>query len=600
MLSGLLGILLAGGVYVPLDPSSPRERHVQVLADADAACILADEANMAAAADLDLPVLTVEDAGPAEDDTAPPAVHPDDPAYILYTSGSTGQPKGVMQNHRNVLHHCRTYTNALHLHRRDRIALLASYAFDAAIMDIFGALLNGATLYPVDIKGESPEALVEWLAVEAVTVLHTTPTVYRYLLGNNPGRRLPAVRMMVLGGEEAVRRDVELYRGHFSSKCVLVNGLGPTESTLALQYFLDQRTVVARNTVPVGYPVAGTDVLLLDARGEPITGCGTGEVALRGRHVARGYWRRPELTSQAFTVDAADPSIVTYRTGDLAHRLPDGRIEFLGRRDRQGKIRGVRIELAEVESRLLEHERVIGAVVDVFEPEPGDRRLVAYVVATSAPMPRVELAAFLRQRLPEAMVPSEYVMLEALPLAPNGKVDRSALPAPDPDRRFEPVRPFVAPSTPTERALADIWATLLRAPEVSATDNFFALGGHSLLATQLASRVRGLLQVDLPLRQYFSAASLSALAALVDRSLQVNAVPATPAIPRVARELYRVRISHGGDFVLPASLTSGRLGLASEPGSESDARGIDAAEPVHEEMFAASTRDDRTASLADA
>ncbi|MGH9373720.1 MAG: non-ribosomal peptide synthetase, partial [Vicinamibacterales bacterium] len=556
MVAGILGVLMAGGVYVPLDPSFPRERHREMLADADATCIVTDAANVDVAARLDRLTINIEEQRSPEDASVPGAPEADALAYILYTSGSSGRPKGVAQSHRNVLHHCRTYTNALRLHSRDRVALIASSGFDAAVMDIFGALLNGATLCPVDVRAESPESLAERIHAEGVTVLHSTPTVYRYLLRNNPGRPLPDVRAVVLGGEEVVRGDVDLYHAHFSPKCVLVNGLGPTESTLALQYFMDHRTPVARTTVPVGYPVAGTDVLLIDESGEPIPGCGTGELAFRSRHVARGYWGQPELTERAFSPDGDDPTMVTYRSGDLAHRLPDGRIEFLGRKDQQVKIRGVRIELAEVESRLLEHEAVREAVVGVFEPEPGDKRLVAYIVSTRGQMPTLpELSAFLRLRLPESMVPGAFVPMESLPLAPNGKVNREALPVPDSVGRLEPLTTFVAPSTPTERALASIWTTLLRVPEVGAADNFFELGGHSLLATQLASRVRSALQVDMPLRQYFATPTLRALAGLIDRASQaVGGGVQTPAITRAPRELYRVRVSPAGEFVLPTAL----------------------------------------------
>ncbi len=556
MLAGILGTLMAGCVYVPLDPSYPRDRHLQIVADSEPACIVTDDVNVAVAAGLELLTIDIEEAGAVEDRDMRVASDPDALAYILYTSGSSGLPKGVVQNHRNVLHHCRTYTNALHLRATDHVALLAAYGFDAAVMDIFGALLNGATLYPIDLKADAPEALADWLIAEGITVLHSTPTVYRYLLGNNRDRRLPAVRAVVLGGEEVIRGDVDLYRSHFSRKCVFVNGLGPTESTLALQYFITHGTEVARNTVPVGFPVAGTEVLLLDDRDEPIAGCGTGQLAYRGRHVACGYWRQPELTGRAFVPDRSDPTLITYRSGDLAHRLPDGRIEFSGRTDLQVKIRGVRIELGEVESRLREHDGVKQAVVHCLECEPGDKRLVAYVVPTEGHVPASgELIAFLRLRLPEPMVPGTVVMMGSLPLTPNGKVDRHLLPVPESFARSGSA-PFMAPSSPTERALAGIWMKLLGVPEVSVTDNFFELGGHSLLATQLASRVRTLLHVDVPLRQYFATPTLRALAGVIEQSSRLSKGVEAPAIPRAPRDLYRVRVNDAGAFVLPAILAA--------------------------------------------
>jgi amino acid adenylation domain-containing protein len=549
---------MAGAAYVPLDPSFPRDRHLQILDDSQPCCILTDEASVAEASRLDLPVINIE--APRSDRTGRSfaAVDPEALAYILYTSGSSGRPKGVAQNHRNVLHHCRVYTNALRLHARDRLALFASFGFDAAVMDVFGALLNGATLYPVDMRAESSESLAGWLTAEGITVLHSTPTVYRHLLVDSQRRQFPSVRAVVLGGEEALARDVELFRGHFSESCILVNGLGPTESTLALQYAIDHATEIPRNTVPVGYPVPGTEVILLNDCGEEVPGCGTGELAFRSRHVALGYWREPDLTAATFTRDAADPALITYRSGDMARRLPDGRFEFVGRRDLQIKIRGVRIEPAEIEIRLLEHDSVQEAVVQLVEPSHGDRRLVAYVVPAAGRIPNgPELGAFLRNTLPDPMVPTAFVVLESLPLTPNGKLDRRALPGPGLVAAASPAETFVAPATPVERALAGIWASLLRIPRVGVSDNFFDLGGHSLLATQLASRVRSSLHVDLPLRQYFAVPTLGAQAALIERSSQAggDAVRAS-VIPRVSRELYRVRVSPSGEFILPPALTS--------------------------------------------
>jgi amino acid adenylation domain-containing protein/non-ribosomal peptide synthase protein (TIGR01720 family) len=568
MLAGLFGVLMAGGVYVPLDPSFPRERHLQVLADCQAVCVITDEDNVASAVSFDLPVIDIQSSAGRDEDSPAPASDPDALAYILYTSGSSGQPKGVAQNHRNVLHHCRTYTNAIRLQARDRITLLAAYGFDAAVMDIFGALLNGATLYPIDVKAASPESLAEWLSDEAATVLHCTPTIYRYLLAHNPDRRFPAVRAVVLGGEEVIRRDLDLHRAHFPSKCIFVNGLGPTESTLALQNVMDRDAQLARNNVPVGRAVAGTEVLLLDDDGEPIAGCGRGELAFRSRHVALGYWRRPDLTASAFSVDASEPSLVTYRSGDIGHRLPDGRIEFVGRKDLQVKIRGVRIEPGEIEFRLLAHPEIQEAVVHAFEPAPDDRRLAAYIVARSAhPPSHADLTAFLRQRLPESMIPAAFVLLDSLPLTPNGKVDRKRLPMPDSADRLEPSFHFVAPSTHTARALAAIWMALLRVPEVSVTDNFFDLGGHSLLAMQLAARVRSVMHVDLPLRQYFASPVLGDLASVIDRTTHEHGATRIQTIPRVPRELYRVRVNHVGEFILPSTITAERVETDLQPGA---------------------------------
>jgi amino acid adenylation domain-containing protein len=576
MLAGLLGTLMAGAAYVPLDPSFPHERHERMIADSGARCVITDLPDAAAGLGLDLLVLDGSAAGSIGAARMAGRHDPDAVAYILYTSGSTGQPKGVAQTHRNLLHHCRTYTNALRIGSRDRLALVAALGSDAAVMDIFGALLNGATLCPIDVRQESPESFADWLHAEEVTLFHATPTVYRHLLGTGGPRRFPSVRAVVLGGEEAVARDAELFRAHFPTHAVLVNGLGPTESTLALQYFADHDTTVSRNTLPVGYAVDGTEVLLLDGHGDPVAGCGTGELAFRSRHVAPGYWRQPALSAAVFHADPADPSLITYRTGDLGHRLPDGRIEFTGRKDLQVKIRGVRIELAEIECRLLEYPGVQEAVVCAFDAdaEPGGPRLAAFVTASGPdPLQGLALGRFLRERLPEVMVPSAFVTLDSLPRTATGKIDRRALRAPESAGAAVEGRPFVVPSTATERTLAGIWSALLRVPEISATDDFFELGGHSLLATQLASRVRTILHVELPLRQYFMTHTLGALASLIDRSAATDEGVRQAVIPRASRDLYRVRVSHAGQFLLPAALTRAmaeaeRTASIDEPGSQ--------------------------------
>lgn len=554
MLAGMLGALRAGTAYVPLDPSYPRDRLLQIVADAEPAAVLTDSPNESAASILGVPSFNIERTPAIEMNVRLREVSGAAFAYILYTSGSTGQPKGVVQNHRNVLRHIRAYTNALRISARDRLAQLAAYGFDAAVMDIFGALLNGATLYPVSVRQEQPEELVAWLEAEAISIYHSTPTVFRHLVSGDPPQNFRAVRAVVLGGEECLRRDFDLYRAHFGTDCILINGLGPTESTLALQYFLDHSSEVPRNAVPVGYPVAGTEVLLLGPGGEPIPGAGTGELAFRGRSVALGYWRRPEITAQVFATDSNDPDVRTYRTGDLAHRLPDGRLEFIGRADLQVKIRGVRIELGEIESRILQNPAVLEAAVRVLEPADGNRHLAAYIVARpGADLSAAALRRFLRESLPEPMVPSAFVILDALPLTPNGKVHREALPEPG-ATLAEPSASFVAPSTPVERLLASIWSSLLRVPQISVSDSFFDLGGYSLLAMQLASRVRSVFQVEIPLRQFFETPTLVALAEVIQKAPNTSGARRAPVVSRVSRDLYRVSVSPTGELVLPRIL----------------------------------------------
>ncbi|MEW5926797.1 MAG: amino acid adenylation domain-containing protein, partial [Gemmatimonadota bacterium] len=559
MIVGVLGVLRAGKTYVPVDPLYPRERSAYVLEDSGAAALVTNRANLALARELAggrIPLVDVEDAAAGLDRPAPAAapVSPDEPAYILYTSGSTGQPKGVVQTHRNVLHFIRVYTNNLRIGHDDRLTLFSSYTFDAAVMAIYGALLNGAALLPFDWREEAAAGVAEWMRREGITLYHSTPTVFRHLVGELPeGERFPDVRLVVLGGEETQSRDVEAFRAHFGPGAVLVNGLGPTESTVTLQNFVRHDTPLPRGTVPVGHPVEDTEVVLRSALGEQVAVYGVGEIVIRSAHVAPGYWRKPEQTAAAFADEGG--GIRSYRTGDLGRRLPDGALEFMGRADFQVKVRGFRVEPGEVEAALRAHPAVREAVVAAREDGRGGRWLAGYVVpAGGAAAPSAEeLRGWLRDRLPEYMVPAAFVALETLPLTPSGKTDRLALPAPERAEGAE----TVAPRTATEEVLAGIWAETLGVDAVGATDDFFALGGHSLLATRVVSRVREALGVEVPLRALFEAPTVEALAERVE-ALRGAGAAAAPPMRRVER-----------GAPLPLSFAQQRLWLVDrlEPGS---------------------------------
>ncbi len=575
MIVSLLGTLKAGKTYVPLDPSYPAERLSYIFEDSQASAILTNDKNLAAAQALvagGAQIINIDHFdGSTPTNDLEIVVEPTSLAYLLYTSGSTGQPKGVMQNHRNVLHFIRAYTNNLHISADDRLTLLSSYCFDAAVMDIYGALLNGATLYPIDIKEDGLIALSEWLNTEKITIYHSTPTVYRYFLNSlNGGNAFPDLRLVVLGGEEVIRADVELYKKHFSDQCLFVNGLGPTEATVTLQYFVDKQTEIPRHGVPVGYPVEDTEILLLNAAGQPTEIYG--EIAIRSEHVALGYWRNMEVTAQAFgscptagdrgsSPTVREGSIRIYKTGDMGRRLPDGSIQFEGRKDSQVKIRGFRVELGEIESALTQHQLVREGVVVAKENAAGDKRLVAYVVlnkrqesittpspfgggpgwgfsATQAlspnpsPTGRGEEAAalrdFLKQKLPDYMVPTSVVVLDSLPLTASGKLNRRALPAPDDSDRAI----LAAPETPLEKSLTAIWADVLEVKAIGVNDNFFELGGHSLLAVRLFALIEKRFGRRLPLATLFQTPTVAQLAAVLQKDstpARSSLVPIQPA-----------------------------------------------------------------------
>ena len=515
MIAALLGVLQAGKVYVPLDPTHPQDRLTGIIADAQAEVIVTDAKNAARVHTLNpgrvAPInLDAFDwqapAGPAL-----PPVPTDAMAYLLYTSGSTGKPKGVTQSHRHVLQHIRNYTNSLHICGDDRLTLFASYGFDAAVMGIYGALLNGATLCPFNVGSENLDQLGDWLVKQEITIYHSTPTLYRHLTGAIEVRhKFPRLRLVVLGGEKVVPQDVELFQKWFGPECQFINGYGPTECTIGLQYFADANTAVGTGAVPIGYPMADAQISLINRAGDP--GQAFGEIVIQSPALATGYWGRPDLTAAAFGEAAHETGLRSYRTGDLGRLLADGMIEPMGRRDFQVKIRGFRIELGEIESVLRNLPAVEDCVVVALGATEGDKSLIAYVVTTRGAGQDAEgLRSSLKSRLPEYMIPSQFVFLTALPLTPNGKIDRRALPAP------APVNPgakaaFVAPRTDAERKLAQIWESVLGVAPVGVRDDFFASGGHSLLGVRVLAQVEKEFGRRLPLSAIFDARTIAELA----------------------------------------------------------------------------------------
>lgn len=519
-LTAILGVLKAGAIYVPVDPSYPRPRVTFMLQDSNAALMLSANDNIALADELagrrGGAVLNIEQLPPTfSDDNLGLPIAPEEIAYIIYTSGSTGEPKGVVQSHRNVLHKTMATTNDFHISVDDRLSLLYSCSSSASVRPLFGALLNGAAVCPFDVEKEGPAGVAQWLRGGTVSGYFSGPTLFRHFveaLGEE--EELSSIRFVYLASESVTRRDVELFRTHFPAHCVLVPTLAIGETGTARQYFIDRGTQIEGNAVPVGYEVSDKEVLLLDEHGEKVGNNEVGEIAIRSRYLALGYWQRPDLTCEKFLADPGSQEERTYLTGDLGFMLPDGCLYHLGRKDSQVKTRGFRVEVSETETALMNVDTVKEAVVLAREDTAGNTRLVAYVVP-SEPSPTVSaLRRALAGQLPHYMIPSAFVLLDAMPLTPNGKIDRRALPDPR-NVRPELETPFVSPRSPVETQLALIWAHVLGLDRIGVHDNFFDLGGHSLSAAQIITRAIKHFQVELPLVLLFQTPTVSEMALVI-------------------------------------------------------------------------------------
>jgi amino acid adenylation domain-containing protein len=483
--AAILGVLKAGKIYVPLDPAHPRPRLAGMLEWAGAGAVLSGPAHAALARSLAGDGSQLLDADRLRKSVDAPRpglpVTPDAVAYVFFTSGTTGRPKGVFDSQRNVLHNVRRYTNALAIGPDDRLTLLQSPAFSGSVSSLFAALLNGATVYPFDLNAEGPGRLADLLVRERLTMYHSVPAIFRAAVTG--ARRFPDLRVIRLEGDRASSLDAALYRRHFDPECVLANGLGTTETGLCRQYLVDRSTYVEEGILPVGYPVPELEVELLAEDGRAAGPGERGEIAVRSRYLALGYWRRPDLTERAFSGEGESR---VYRTGDVGRLRPDGCLEYLARTDFQLKVRGHRVDVADVESELIAAAGVRDAVVATREKAGGDAELVAYVVASDgAALDEAALRSALGRRLPAYLVPARFVRLDALPLDGSGKVDRRALPGPGPVSR----RQRQAPRDELERQVAAIWQEVLGAGPVGVDESFVELGGDSLGAAVIAARI---------------------------------------------------------------------------------------------------------------
>jgi aspartate racemase len=528
MLVGLLGILKAGGAYVPLDPAYPLERLAFMLEDASVSVLLTQARLVESLPQHHAPVVCLD--GDWEviaqygEENVSSGVMPKNLAYVIYTSGSTGKPKGVLIEHRGLLNLVFWHQRTFAVSPKDRATQLAGSAFDASVWELWPYLTAGASIYIANEQTRVlPQQLRDWLVKNAITISFLpTPLAESILSLAWPSDA--ALRTLLTGGDKLHNYPL------LSVPFELVNNYGPTENTVVTtsgSIPAKPRTDVAP---PIGRPIANTKVYLLDEKLQPLPIGVPGELYVSGDGLARGYLNRPDLTAQKFIANpfsdnqsvsgtapeklsGCDSALRLYKTGDLARYLPDGNIEFLGRLDEQVKIRGFRIELGEIEALLAQHPDLREVVVVVREDIPGNKFLAAYVVPKleASPPTISELRSFLKAKLPDYMVPGAFVFLEAMPLTPNGKIDRRALPTAA-SFRGEREDNFVAPSTPTEEILAAIWAEVLGLQQVGINDNFFELGGHSMLAARLFAQIEKAFGKNLPLATLFQSPTIKQLA----------------------------------------------------------------------------------------
>lgn len=503
LVPALLGVLKAGKVYVPVDPSYPATRVAYILGDSDASLVLTDGDTASLTRKLvpaARPVLNVDEVRETPSAERPPAdVSPDQIATILYTSGSTGSPKGVMQSHRNLLQHVRNYTNNLRIRRDDRVSLLFSYSFSASLLDIFGALLNGATLCPFDVRSEGTAGLVRWVEAGRITHLHLVPSLYRRFVSALTGEEhFASVRRVDLAGEAIHRSDIAAHRRSFPEHCLLVVRFAASEASFITHHEIGPHTKVAEGTVPVGPPAEGMEILIQDEAGRDLGTGAVGEIVLRSAYLCPGYWRQPDLTAKAFSPDPVDGALRRYRTGDLGRLRADGLLEHLGRGDRRGKIRGFTVDLTEVETALRTLDGVHDAVVVARDEGRKTADLAAFVVPDAgAKLVRSSVRISLLEILPDYMVPAVVVPTPSLPLAPTGKLDHRAL-AEMASEATARGKPPMEPRDALESALAGIWREELDLETLGILDDFFELGGDSLAAVQIVTRIENELGLAVP------------------------------------------------------------------------------------------------------
>ncbi|NTG05331.1 non-ribosomal peptide synthetase, partial [Rhizobium rhizogenes] len=539
MVISLLAISKAGGAYVPIDPRLPRIRRDYILGDAGVELVLSATSYLADLPDDVKLVLLDRDHASINDSPSTSAevqLHPDNLFYVLHTSGSTGRPKGVMISHRGIAACVKAMQDLYRLKPSDRFLMKTSLNFDPSVWELFWPLAIGASVVLARADGDrDPIYLAHLVERHRTTAIYFVPSMLSAFLDVAGKRDLSSLQHIICGGEKLPSETLQKLQQRL--QVTLHHSYGPTETSIAACEWKASPAWVEA-TVPMGYAIANTRLYVLDRTMEPVQIGVSGELYVGGDGVGRGYIGRPGLTAERFIPDPFD--IIgggrLYRTGDRVRRRPDGMLEFLGRVDQQIKLHGLRIEIGEIEAALMEHPGVLEAIVTLWSDTPESPRLVAYVTLSSITAP-TDLRSHLRERLPDTMVPSTYLFLDAFPRTPGGKIDRGALPAPVEDAPSE--RVGALPRTAAEKRAASLWEAVLRQPDIRRDDDFFALGGHSLLATQVIARINDELDVHLQVRDIFERPILSDFAALLER-LEPKLSPTPPGIARLPRQLVKL------------------------------------------------------------
>ncbi|HYG10078.1 MAG TPA: amino acid adenylation domain-containing protein, partial [Pyrinomonadaceae bacterium] len=540
MVIAVLGVLKAGGAYVPLDPEYPKDRlsfmlddtHVTtVLTQAEFSGKLPSFAGSIVRLDADWPTIARQ----AVENPASGAT-PEHLAYVIYTSGSTGVAKGVMISHRAICNRLLWMQDAYQFSPADRFLQKTPFTFDASLWELFVPLMIGAQLVMARPGGQRESGyLVDAINEHQITVLQLVPSMLQVFLDEPGAEDCHSLKHMFCGGEALSVHLQERFYDRLEAQ--LHNLYGPTEASIDASFW-DCKRHDKRRAVPIGRPISNVQLYVLDEHMQPLPVGVVGELYIGGIGLGRGYLNQPELTAERFVPNpmSASGGERLYRSGDLVFYHPDQTIEYVGRRDYQVKVRGFRIELGEIESALAAHPDVREVVVLAREDEPGDKHLVAYIVSEAeSDISAVALRNHLRQSLPEYMLPSNFVMLDRLPLSANGKLNRNALPAPSHERP-ELESAFVSPRNAVEELLADVWGKVLDVERVGVHDDFFDLGGHSLLATQIISRTREAFHVEIPLRVLFESPTVAGMAESIEAALKGNADEERPPAARAPRD----------------------------------------------------------------